>query len=378
MTLKAAFFAFILLISIPLSSQAAVVKDIYEVSLPVQSQASDIRRAAFEQAFIEVLVRASGNSLASTSIDVRKASRYVQQYRYLPLPETKPAVGDTDPSAPRHTLWVQFNEGAIKKLLRENALPIWGQQRPSVLLWLAVRDGQNRYILREQDSSAIKDAVALEAKRRGLPLAWPRMDQADRQAVGFADVWGSFWDPVMRASQRYPVDAVMIGRMNWLGGSWQVNWSLMLDKQTANWKLKALDLELLMASGIDVATDQIASRFSVREDVGNEGQLIVQVNGIQQLNSYAGAARYLRSLAPVKSVYVTEVDPKWVRFHIDMTGDMNDLQRIIALGRTLLPDTPTLPTPECRRSRPTPWPVPGRTRRAPGSSSWRTKWGSRD
>ncbi|HEY9033591.1 MAG TPA: hypothetical protein VIN71_06630, partial [Pseudomonadales bacterium] len=92
-------------------------------------------------------------------------------------------------------------------------------------------------------------------------------------------------------------------------------------------------------------TDQIASRFSVLEDAGNEGELVVQINGVQQLNSYARVSRYLRSLAPVRSVYVTEVDPRWVRFHIDLTGDRSDLQRIIALGKTLLPDTPTLASP---------------------------------
>jgi hypothetical protein len=53
-------------------------------------------------------------------------------------------------------------------------------------------------------------------------------------------------------------------------------------------------------------------------------------------------ARYLRSLAPVKSVYATEVDTQWVRFHLEMTGDKNDLRRIIALGKTLLPDTPPI------------------------------------
>jgi len=347
MSFKAAFFAFIFLISIPLSAQSAVVEKIYEVSLPVVSQEADIRRAAFEQGFIEVLVRVSGSSLASTRVDLGQASRYVQQYRYLPIEDVagSPATAHKAGPQPKYRLWVQFSEASIKKLLRDNSLPIWGQQRPSVLVWLAVRDGQNRYVLRQQDSSAIKDALTQEARRRGLPVSWPRMDQQDQQLVGFADVWGAFWDPVTRASQRYPVDAVLIGRMNWQGGSWQVNWSLMLDNKAATWKLKALDLDLLMASGVDVATDQIASRFSVLEDAGNEGELVVQINGVQQLNSYASVARYLRSLAPVRSVYVTEVDPEWVRFHIDLTGDRSDLQRIIALGKTLLPDTPTLVSP---------------------------------
>lgn len=342
MSLRTAFFALVLplvlSIATPFSVQAAVVKNIYEVTLPVDGQDREIRNAAFEQAFIEVLVRVSGSSLASTRIDLRLAPRYVQQYRYLLVKD--PQTAETEQTEPRYQMWVQFNEGAVKKLLQDNALPVWGQQRPAVMLWLAVRDGKNRYILREQDQSAIKQAAEKEAARRGLPITWPRMDQDDRATVSFADVWGSFWGPVLRASKRYGVDSVMIGRMDWQGSSWKVDWSLVLDGQAQQWRLKALDLELLMASGVDVATDQIAARFSVLDDVANQGELIVHVNNVNNLGTYAGTVRYLRSLAPVKAVYATRVDENWVRFHVDLTGGREDLRRIIALGRTLLPDTP--------------------------------------
>lgn len=340
------------MISLPLSASAAVVKNMFEVSLPVASQDRSIRREAFEEAFVEVLVRVSGNSLAATRIDARQASRYVQQYRYLALPESAEPAGSGD--APQHNLWMRFNEGAVKKLLRENALPIWGQQRPNVLVWLAVRDGSHRYILRQQDRSAIKAAFTEEAERRGLPVAWPRMDRRDQQVVSFADVWGAFWGPVLRASQNYGVDAVMIGRMNWQGSSWKVDWSLAIENESQSWKLKALDLELLMASGVDVATDQIASRFSVLEDIANQGELLVQINGVNALESYARAARYLRSLAPVRSVHASQVDAQWVRFRVELTGDRNDLQRIIGLGNMLTPDTP--PVPPVTVSAPTPTP----------------------
>ncbi|MCW9013330.1 MAG: DUF2066 domain-containing protein [Gammaproteobacteria bacterium] len=337
-----------LLLSLPLIAQATVVEKMYEVSLPVINQERDIRRAAFEQAFIEVVVRVSGNSLASTQLDLKKAAAYVQQYRYLPLDEP---VAQTEaqnalnlPLA-KYTLWVQFNEGSIKKLLRENALPIWGQQRPNVLLWLAVRDGRNRYVLKQQDSSAIKDAVAEEARRRGLPIIWPKMDRQDRQQAGFADVWGSFWEPIKKASERYAVDAIMIGRMDWKNGSWQVDWSLLLDSKTDDWKLRAVDLQLLMASGVDVATDQISSRFAVLENLDNKGKLLVQVNGISGVSQYARASRYLASLALVKNVFATQVEADWVRFHVDMTGDRDDLKRIIALGRILKLDKTPLIVP---------------------------------
>ena len=39
---------------------------------------------------------------------------------------------------------------------------------------------------------------------------------------------------------------------------------------------------------------------------------------------------------PVKNVFAARVESDWVRFHVDMTGDQDDLKRIIALGRTLV------------------------------------------
>lgn len=348
MRIKSAIFKILLLAVLPLSGQAAVVEHMFETEFPVVNQERDVRAAAFEQGFIEVLVRVSGNSQVPTQLDISKAARYVSQYRYLPLKQVAQPVSIPDeqvmPPA-KYRLWIQFNEGAIKQLLRDSNLPIWGQQRPSVLLWLAVRDGRNRYILRDQDASAIKEAVSSETQRRGLPVIWPKVDQADQQYVSFADVWGSFWQPILRASERYGVDAVVVGRMNWQDGGWQVDWSMNLDKTSTSWKLRALDLKLLMASGIDVATDQISRRFAVLDGVDNTGQLIVQVNGINHIKTYARINQYLSSLAPVKNVYVSHINDSAVKFHVALSGDKNDLKRIIALGQTLVPDQTVTVTP---------------------------------
>jgi len=339
--LKTTFFRIIFIFLLPIVTQAAVVEHMFEVSLPVVNQNKDIRKAAFEQGFIEVLARVSGSSIAAAQLDVSTASRYVQQYRYLVLDkpvQQKETPDSLDVPVANFNLWVRFNEGLVKELLRENSLSIWGKERPTVLLWLVVRDGGNRYVLRKIDKSTIKQAVEKEARRRGLPIVWPKFDQIDQQSVLFADIWGSFWDPVITASERYKTDAVMIGRMNWVNNIWQVDWSLNLNKKTDSWKLKALDLQALMASGIDVATDQIASRFAVLEDMGNEGELIIQINNINHVQGYAKVSHYLSSLAPVKNVFATQVLKDSVRFQIEMIGNQDDLKRIIALSRTLTPE----------------------------------------
>jgi len=172
-------WAGLLLASLSFALHAAAVQNMYEVSLPVTDQNQDSRRAAFETGFTEVLVRVSGSSKLP-GINLAQAASYVQQYRYLlletPEKSSPPKKGGV---VATHTLWIQFDETAIKKLLRSQNLPVWGAQRPAVLVWLAVRDGQNRYILRNQDASPIRDAVNAEGQRRGLPLIW----QPHREAL---------------------------------------------------------------------------------------------------------------------------------------------------------------------------------------------------
>ena len=345
MSFKHAFFSLICLFCLSTTVQAKLVKHMYEVSLPVVSQDKGIRKAAFEQAFIETLVRVSGSGFAPTEVNIAKAARYVQQYRYLPLPpgmlpKTQSPTSDLEETTPppQHLLWVQFNSRAIKKLLRDNALPIWGQQRPSVLVWLAVRDGPNRYVLRAQDDSAIKNALQTEAHRRGLPVIWPHYDQQDRALLGFADIWGGFWEQISAASRRYSVDAILLGQMSWSAGNWKIEWSMKQGKQPIEqWQLLSDDLNILMAGGVDNSTDQIASRFSVLDSGVDEADLSVQVDGIQQLDDYARISHYLASLSQVKHVFAAQVEGQQVKFNVDLSGDKEDLQRVIALGRTLIP-----------------------------------------
>lgn len=342
---KSLFFSIIFLFSIAMDASALVIRHMYEVSLPVASQQKQVRVAAFEQGLIEVSMRVSGSSLAPTRLDLSQAPRMISQYRYYSLSaaEIEAYRKQSAPPmvVPKYKLWMQFDDGKVKQQLRDSGLPIWGYQRPKVLVWLAVKDGRNRYLLKQADHSLIKDAVEKEAHRRGLPLVWPAYDAQDQKELSFIDVWGQFWEPVKQASKRYSVDAILLGRMNWINGSWQVDWSLSLEDKIENWKLSALDMGLITSSGIGVATDQISSRFAVYADSGNDAELLVRISDLDSVKKYAAASHYLASLAPVKNVYATEVSPDRIDFHIELSGDREDLKRIIALGRVLRPDTRT-------------------------------------
>jgi len=340
MNCKTLFFSIILLLALSVKLQAAEIKHMYEVSLPVVSQEADARKAAFEQGLIEVSMRVSGSGLAPTQLDLSQAGSLIQQYRYHAMSEQE--VSDylqkhADAPAPAFKLWMQFDASKLKRLLAENALPQWGEQRPDVLLWLVVKDGANRYLLRQGDRSLIKDALEEAAQARGLPLVWPEYDQDDRALLEYSDLWGQFWEPIKQASKRYNADAILLGRMQWLQGSWQVDWSLLQDGEMQSWQVNAPALDLVTGSGIGVATDHIASRYAVFSGSFDSAQLLLRIHQLDSVEDYARAASYLASLPPVKQVYASEVQPGQVDFHVELSGNEEDLKRAIALGRVLTP-----------------------------------------
>ncbi len=344
---KSLFLSIIILISLSFPLQAAVITQVYEVTLPVVNQQRDVRNAAFEQGLVEVSIRVSGSSMAPAQLDIKKATQMVSQYRYQQMSESEISAYRKLHSGPepRYKLWIQYDENRVKRMLKDSGLPIWGLQRPNVMVWLAVMDGKNRYLLKQSSRSPIKDALAEEAGRRGLPVVWPRLDAADRQKVGFSDVWGQFIEPIRAASKSYPVNAILLGRMNWTGGRWQVDWSLHLEDRIESWKLSAVELDRLMGSGVGVATDHIASRFAVVANQMNAESLQLRVNDLNNLDEYARVTRYLASLEPVKNVYATAVHADYVDFHLKLNGGEDDLRRIIALGRVLTPDARPLILP---------------------------------
>jgi len=334
--------AILLLAALPLP--AAEVTHMFEASRAVINQDKDGRAAAFDQGLREVLVRVSGNSRAAGVS--ANAQAFVQQYRYLALDKTQPLPAGA-PAQAAYNLWMQFDETAIKNLLRERNLPVWGARRPAMMMWLAVRDGKNRYILTRKDASPIKDALEREAARRGLPLIWPDYDAAESKLLNISDIWGGFHDPVIKASQRYAAGAIITGKIegqsNSPGNNWRGEWSVLIEDQKENWTQQAADMNQLLASGVDFTTDRIASRFAVLLSQTGASTLQLQVTGINTAESYALVAHYLQSLGLVKQVFVTRVNGNVVDFQMLVNGGEDDLKRVIAIDKKLLPDEPATP-----------------------------------
>ncbi len=318
--------------------EAVEVENLYEARVPVPAQSRDSWQTAVKSALSEVIVRVTGNSdvLREQGVSqlVGQAQRFVQQFRYETLPPSPSE--DAKDAAPEQSLWVRFDEKALTTRLRELGVPAWGRLRPPALVWLAVDDGRERFLLSSGSNHEAFDLIQEQAQRRGLPLRLPLFDLTDRSLVRVSDVWGNFSDPILQASQRYEVDAVLVGRVyRERSGGWRGHWQLYQVDVPTGWESVAGTLAEVLDSGVDGTTRAMAKRFAALGSTEGTATVLVRINDVRGVPDYARVTSYLESLASVVRVDPYIVEPTAVLYRVTTRGGSSLLAHAISLGSKL-------------------------------------------
>lgn len=323
----------------PASVFAVVVDGLFEVTIPVPDETRAIRQAAFADGLGEVLVRISGDRDILQKFKLPSVNAYVKQFSYVVV-EPKAMAVDSDPVERMYThiLKVQYNATKIMDLLRQNAIPIWGEHRSQAVMWLAVHDGSNQYILREQDASLLKTQAKKAFQRRGIPVVWPRNDRRDQQELRFADLWGGFAEPMQKASARYTSGPVILASLTWNGASWAADWSLFMGDDSRRWTLNDKDYASLISHGVDVVADAMGRKFAVLEttDELRHKQILVEVDQVESVKRFRQVQKYLISLPVVQSVNLTQVEPERVAFKLVLRSEIDDFLELIKAGTQMM------------------------------------------
>ncbi len=320
------------------AAQAEMVNDLYEAEAPVVGQGSEARAAGIRDAFARVLVKVSGDRGLLTNADIgsllKRASSYVQQYRYRML---RGGSQTSESGSPDRLLWVRFDERAVNRLLRESGVPVWGGTRPSVLVWLGEEQGAARSLLSLERQTSLKATLQHVAYSRGLPLLLPLMDVEDRSAMPVSDLWGGFETDIRRASERYLPDVILVGRLRDRGNEWQGEWTLYLPDKVNRWQTRADSEHALAAEGLQQAADALALRFAPQQVSEGTTTLRIRIHGLVQLADYVLVRDYLQSLAMITQLDVLVAEPETVSFLARIQGGREVLERGIQLGAVLEP-----------------------------------------
>lgn len=322
---------------------AVEVKDLHVVEIPVADQSRKSRVEAYRSALSQVLLRYSGRSDVmfnpNTMAAMSKAHTFVKSYRYRKLDMQqaleKGLVGE------QLVLWVEMYPRSIKKLLRDNGLPIWGQVRPGMLSWIVLEQGGSRELLGAASSHPAMEIIRQQTALRGQPLQFPLLDLVDKAAVNVSDVWGGFADAVRQGSSRYGDDVVFYGRIYSSGRQrWHADWSLLLKDREWKWKVQGRDLSAVIRPGIDLAVDAISSRFAQTTMNTAANHTLVKVWNIKSLRDHARVMQYLKKQVSVSEVIAYTVTKDSVVFRIRSEGDWQSVNKAISLAYRLYPFQP--------------------------------------
>jgi hypothetical protein len=262
-----------------------------------------------------VLIRVTGRRNAgddpALNALVNNARRYVQQYR-------------TTPDA---QYWVAFDGPAIERWLTQNGQPLWGHERPTTLMLLAVQGGaQGGNVVTSDQNPDLKAAIDAAALVRGLPLTWPSNADLQKYHIDYGVVNGGSPSTFAEIARRMGCDGVLVGRATGTAATANVRWTHLFQDRSSEF---SGTLE-----GVNRAADLYAGLFAAS---GSLVPVEIEVTGINDLRDYASVESFLESLTFISHVSVESLSGDAVRFRLATRGGAESLQRALSLNGRLQP-----------------------------------------
>lgn len=381
-----AWFLCVLLTTYSFQPSAALqVVGLYSYKVAVLNESNSERNRAYSDALAAVIVKVTGEQrwlLDPVVISaVRNAQSYVEKRTYsrelIPVESTDtpgdPAggtVGDTaeeesegDSAASsgdseliavdvatsavavtaspmeQRFINVEFSASLINELLLEAKIPVWGSNRPSVLVWMALQDeAGERSLLNSETNPEIVNLIRDFAGERGLPIIFPVLDFEDRRNVTEDTIWSLDETVVRQASERYGPDSIMSGRLHFTAGGDLVGvWQFMFQDQVLKFDAVDQELKSYLNAPLDKITTQLASYFAIVPETSDFEIVQLRVDGVGTLQAYSSLVAYVNGLGLVESVTAMGLDGERLDLSLSLLGDPNQLAELIALDRDLLP-----------------------------------------
>ena len=354
--LKQIALYFLLLLTLPLisweHSAALQVSGLYSQQIPVTNDGEAERNRAFREAFAAVVVKVSGDPrwLENLAIEraIAQAQNYVEATSYisesiqLPLEDnTLPLDSDEEQfyTAEQRIISVNFAAALINELLADAGIPVWDDNRPSVLVWMVLQNSAgDREFLTADSNPEIVQVMQDFAAARGLPIIFPVLDFEDRKTLSENVAWNLDEAVISSASERYGADSILAGRLHFTASSELVGlWQFQFQDQADVFDGFDSELRSYLYDPLNRITTQLASYFAILPESIDGEMIRLRIDGIKTLNAYSSLLNYVENLGLVAIVTTAAVDEERIELQLSLVGDARQLYEQIALDRDLLP-----------------------------------------
>lgn len=276
-----------------------------------------------ELALKQVLVKVSGSvaviDLNDSKALLKKADKLISQYGY-----------QTHNGRPYFE--AVFDKFQIDKSLKGMHQRIWGDTRPTTLIWLVSNDGSDRNfisdnLLSQSVNNKMSTVFQDQQHNRGISLQFPLIDLEDNLVLSVSDVEGRFYDQIAEASERYDVEHFVAANLiQKNSGNWSLSWELV----KANFSGRTTEVlasntvsgikTSLLSSMIDEIADFYADKYAILENQGNHFYQTIHIHGINSLKQFTQLNNILNKLVSVSNYEVASVEGSEVIIDIKISG----------------------------------------------------------
>lgn len=329
----------LLLIGVLLFTQFSVAEEVanlYQETVAVESQSQSDLNAAARAGLAQVFVRVSGAADAVNQPGIRSALRraksFVKQFKY----ET---VAATEEQEQGLNVVMTFQKTLVDEQLREAGLPLWSSNRPNVLVWLAVDDIEGRQLAGPESYPMLIEQLTQSSRKRGLPVRTPLLDLEDSIVMSADGLWEMNMASALNASSRYQADTVLIGRVTVLSnGQWLGNWQYQYGDKRISFDGDAESMEAYVQGAVDQVADVLAATYAIAPVNMSQDGIVLRLSKVNSFSDYARAIRYLEGLEAIRSANVFEVNDDTVLIRLRADGQLEQLQKALALDNRMVPD----------------------------------------
>lgn len=351
-------------------SEALQVTGLYSQRVAVANESEAERARAFQEALRAVVLKVTGERrwLEHPAVQraISNAQQYVEGISYssgrVPIPQEEQeamaaaraaelleaAAPDAEPRATlpalpttrqQRYINVDFADSLIDRMLADADIPVWGSNRPSVLLWMVLQNPGGARAMLTPDSNAEIVAIARDfAEERGLPIIFPLLDFADRRNLSESQVWALDEESIRAASQRYGADSILAARLHFTASGEMVGlWKFIFQDEVQTFDGFAEDLQSYLDGPLDRVTTDLANYFAIDREFGGQQELSVVVEGVDDLRAYSALLDYIRALGLVESVTTTGLEADRLELRLRLAGSARQFDELVALDRNLLP-----------------------------------------
>jgi len=282
-----------------------------------------------EEALKQVLIKVSGNvdivTLDESGNLMANIHSMLSQFGYQNIDDVR-------------FYYALFDKSKVNKALNDMQQPIWGETRPSPLIWLVNENRKitSEYMINSKQDKDLSWGLKKAELQRGIEAKFPILDLDETLMIGSSDISGRFHQIVADASKRYDAEYVVLANLNKLRtGKWQLKWELVQydsqnnKKQLINKRVTADEKTDVMAQMLNDIADYYAQKFAIFENNGEKLTQVLSINNITTLSDLTLLNEVLEGLNAVERFKVVEINQQQVKVLVTLKGGLMSLENAL-------------------------------------------------